>query len=218
MKLKDVFLGLCIAVLLISEVFLFSANRQKDAAQGALRDAKQQVSQLQSDSQQIKNSIINAKDMEFARLRSGNQDLPRLRSQVQQLTAANQQLTQQLEATRAIAQQQQQQLQEWQAQNQQAAEAPPPPQPVAASNDATAQDSDAAADRNICINNLREIDAAKQQWALEKNKTADAIPTAQDLVAYLPNGIFPTCPSGGTYSINAVGEPPTCSIPGHVLP
>jgi hypothetical protein len=53
---------------------------------------------------------------------------------------------------------------------------------------------------------------------LEKNKTADAIPTAQDLSPYFKDGIFPVCPSGGTYTIGAVGEQPTCSIPGHALP
>jgi hypothetical protein len=71
---------------------------------------------------------------------------------------------------------------------------------------------------NTCINNLRQIDAAKQQWALENDKTADTIPPAQDLLQYLSNMVFPVCPSGGTYTINAVGVPPTCSIPGHVLP
>jgi hypothetical protein len=61
------------------------------------------------------------------------------------------------------------------------------------------------------------MDAAKQQWALENDKTADAIPTAQELLPYL-SMVFPVCPSGGTYTINAVGVPPTCSVPGHVLP
>jgi chromosome segregation ATPase len=211
MKLKDVFLGLCVTALLISELFLFSANRQKEAAQSALRDAKQQIGQLQKDLQQATNSNANAKNMEFARLRSGNQDLPRLRNAIQQLTETNRALAQQLEAVRAVAQQQQQQLQEWQAQNQQV-------EAVASPQSLTQSDAQADADRNACINNLRQIDAAKQQWALEKNKAADAIPTAQDLLPYLPNGIFPTCPSGGTYLINPVNEPPACSIPGHVLP
>jgi hypothetical protein len=73
--------------------------------------------------------------------------------------------------------------------------------------------------QNACINNLRIIDAAKQQWALEKGKTATDVPTQADLMPYLSrNGQFPRCPQGGTYTINAVNEHPTCSIPGHVLP
>ena len=50
------------------------------------------------------------------------------------------------------------------------------------------------------------------------SKTDDDIPTALELLPYLKDAVFPTCPSGGTYTINAVGVPPTCSIPGHALP
>jgi hypothetical protein len=74
---------------------------------------------------------------------------------------------------------------------------------------------------NACINNLRIIDAAKQQWALEYHKKATDIPTAQDITPYMgrgPAGQFPVCPEGGTYIIGAVGEKPRCSIPGHELP
>jgi competence protein ComGC len=70
--------------------------------------------------------------------------------------------------------------------------------------------------QNACINNLRQIDAAKQQWALENNKQATDVPTWDDLKPYLRE--IPHCPAGGTYTINAVGDPPHCSVPGHVLP
>jgi multidrug efflux pump subunit AcrA (membrane-fusion protein) len=79
---------------------------------------------------------------------------------------------------------------------------------------ATAQGQAAAA----CINNLRQIDGAKQQWALENRKSADAIPTPQDLAKFIRSGILPTCPAGGVYTLNAVRADPTCSIPGHALP
>lgn len=75
------------------------------------------------------------------------------------------------------------------------------------------------AQTNACINNLRIIDAAKQQWALEKGKKSDDTPTEEDLQPYIGrNGKFPKCPQGGTYTIGSVGESPTCSIPGHQLP
>jgi len=73
-----------------------------------------------------------------------------------------------------------------------------------------------ASQENACINNLRQIDAAKQQWALEKGKLATDVPTWNDIQPYLYK--IPHCPAGGTYSINAVGDKPTCSVPGHVLP
>ncbi|HEU6447569.1 MAG TPA: DUF4190 domain-containing protein [Verrucomicrobiae bacterium] len=72
--------------------------------------------------------------------------------------------------------------------------------------------------QNACINNLRIIYAAKQQWALEKNKKPGDVPTANDLTPYLQNGKFPTCPAQGTYTIGAVSNAPTCSVPNHKLP
>ena len=74
--------------------------------------------------------------------------------------------------------------------------------------------------QNACINHLRQLDAAKNQWALEKNKTATDVPTKEDLLPYIggTQGQFPRCPQGGTYTLGPVGEPPTCSIPTHVLP
>ncbi len=74
----------------------------------------------------------------------------------------------------------------------------------------------ATSQENACINNLRQIDAAKNEWALEKNKTASDVPAREDLLPYLRS--WPTCPAGGTYTIGPVGEKPTCSIPGHQLP
>jgi general secretion pathway protein G len=74
--------------------------------------------------------------------------------------------------------------------------------------------------RNACMNNLRQIETAKQQWALENKKENDsgATPTSIDLDKYLQNGFSELkCLKGGTYSINPVSEDPTCSIPGHSL-
>lgn len=72
--------------------------------------------------------------------------------------------------------------------------------------------------QNACINNLREIDGAKQQWALEHSKKAGDVPTAADLKPYFKNGVFPICLAGGTYTIGAVSNTPTCSIANHKLP
>jgi RNA polymerase sigma factor (sigma-70 family) len=73
--------------------------------------------------------------------------------------------------------------------------------------------------RNECINNLRQIDGAMQQCALENNMTVTSVVTAEQITPYLvrPNGQFPRCPSGGTYTFGSVTNLPTCSIPGHAL-
>jgi hypothetical protein len=68
---------------------------------------------------------------------------------------------------------------------------------------------------NACINNLRQIDAAKQEWNLENSKKPGDMPTVQDLKPFFKNGAFPACPAGGTYTIGAVSNTPACSIPAH---
>jgi chromosome segregation ATPase len=219
MKVSKWIVWLCVAILLASEAFLFLAKSQKDAAIVQLHESRQKVAQLQSDLDQLKNSSVATLSTENARLRAENQSLSQKYSQLQNETArlrgVSQQLTQQLQTSRdtvtnlaLYAQQQQEKLQQMQA-DQQASTAPESP---------TEQPLSAVAQLNACINNLRQIDAAKQQWALENSKPASAVPTAQDLQSYLPGGIFPVCPSGGVYTINTVGVPPTCSISGHVLP
>ena len=74
------------------------------------------------------------------------------------------------------------------------------------------------AQTNACINQLRLIQAAKQQWALESKKELGEIPTESEVTTYLKADGFPICPAGGNYMINAVDENPTCSVPKHQLP
>jgi type II secretory pathway pseudopilin PulG len=80
------------------------------------------------------------------------------------------------------------------------------------------------AQKNACINNLRQIDGAKQQWALENGKSSTATPLSTDVAPYLgrgSSGSMPVCPTGKTaYTIGAVTVAPTCthSDIGHVLP
>jgi hypothetical protein len=72
--------------------------------------------------------------------------------------------------------------------------------------------------KNTCINNLRMIEGAKQQWALANNKSQSDIPSWEDIKVYLGRGKGALrCPQGGEYTIGAVGELATCSIPGHAL-
>ena len=75
---------------------------------------------------------------------------------------------------------------------------------------------------NACINNLRQIDGAKQQWALETKQSGAATPTDTDLQTYLVRGaagFLPICPAGGTtatfascYTVNDVATTVLCQI------
>ena len=83
---------------------------------------------------------------------------------------------------------------------------------------------------NACINNLRQIDAAKNQWAFEHNAKSNDIITINDIRPYIERernnsfvkldakGNLPKCPSGGIYTIGKIGEPPICSLGTNALP
>ena len=85
----------------------------------------------------------------------------------------------------------------------------------------------ASSQANACINNLRQIDAAANQFALESHKVnGAAIAMTTDLTPYIKLnavGSIPGCPANGAYSCTAVGTSPTCDLantvtPGHYLP
>ena len=85
----------------------------------------------------------------------------------------------------------------------------------------------ATSQANACINNLRQIDAAANQFALEQHKTTGAnITFPSDLTPYIKlttANAFPGCPAGGNYDDDTVGTNPRCSLgnnvnPAHVLP
>ena len=71
-----------------------------------------------------------------------------------------------------------------------------------------------------CIANLRQIDGAKEQWALENKKTVGTPADVAAVNSYLKNSAAPECHGGGTYTYNPVGKAPTCSLGatlGHTL-
>jgi len=84
-----------------------------------------------------------------------------------------------------------------------------------------------------CIENLRVIDAAKHQWALENFalprtnpwgtdylRYFNAIATEEDIHLYNSRNQnpMPQCPRGGKYTIGRTIDDPACSFPGHALP
>lgn len=73
------------------------------------------------------------------------------------------------------------------------------------------------AQRNACINNLRQIDGAKELWATENRKTEGDVPTEADVGAYIKGNAMPICPGNGQYTIGPIGQDPTCDAPGHTL-
>jgi hypothetical protein len=72
--------------------------------------------------------------------------------------------------------------------------------------------------RGLCLENLNQIESAKQRWGLEKSKSDGDIPTQADLIGpFLYLRRMPECPGGGAYTIRAIGLNALCSEPGHSL-
>lgn len=76
---------------------------------------------------------------------------------------------------------------------------------------------DTPARKNSCRNNLRQIDSAKEQFALANRLHDDDTP-GEEIGEYLKGGWKAMrCPAGGTYTINSLNKDPTCTVPGHAL-
>ena len=78
---------------------------------------------------------------------------------------------------------------------------------------------------NACINNLRQIDDASQEWAMENRQSATATVSFGDIQPYMKGAVV--CPASGSattfaecYGLTTVSNKPTCKIvPSlHVLP
>ncbi len=74
-----------------------------------------------------------------------------------------------------------------------------------------------ASKRAQCINSLRQLDSAVQQWVLENKRPATARVTLDDCTPYLRNA--PICPAGGkttidSYSVTDAQTPPKCITSG----
>jgi prepilin-type N-terminal cleavage/methylation domain-containing protein len=76
----------------------------------------------------------------------------------------------------------------------------------------------ATSQQNACINNLRQIDGAINEWAMETGQSNGAAVAGVSVVsAYIKmnvNNSVPTCPAGGSYTTSTVGATPqvVCSL------
>jgi hypothetical protein len=73
-----------------------------------------------------------------------------------------------------------------------------------------------ASQKNMIINTLRQIDAAKEQCAIEKGMKEGDVISRQKVGEYIKGG-FPTFPEGVRYEVNAIGEAPSAVMPNGVM-
>jgi prepilin-type N-terminal cleavage/methylation domain-containing protein len=76
---------------------------------------------------------------------------------------------------------------------------------------------------NACVNNLRQIEGAKQQWGLETKQSPSSVPTYTELSSYLKHAV--SCPSSSdttfaaSYEMNPLSSPVACKVvPAHIMP
>jgi hypothetical protein len=97
------------------------------------------------------------------------------------------------------------------------------PRPASAASGPAARRDSSSPEEQVknCIQNLRMIEGAKEQWALENKKTTGASTTGADIAiaAFIRGGMIPVCPGGGAYTLGRVGEAPRCTFEasGHTL-
>ena len=190
-----------------SAAALYFTGSSKDAELARLREQVQTVDTLRSQLDDLQKQAASQND-QIASLQKGNAELLSLRNQIRQLSDEKAQLVKQLGTAQSQAERSQAEIQQVQARAAENAKA------MAEQQILQAKQNQAAV--GICIKNLRQIQAAKQQWAVDHQKAVDAVPLPQDISPYFPNSQIPQCPGGGRYTLNAVGTAPTCSIPGHV--
>ena len=219
MKLKSLLPWLCVLGLLIGVCWLYAVNQQQAKELVTLREESQQLQELRTVAEEAKATGAKAESDELVQLRKDKDELLRLRNVVQQLRGERQQLATQVQQAQAQAQGAQAQVEALRAKAAQPAVPSQPPvagQAVAPPGQPAMSPEQAQA--AACINNLRLIDGAKQQWALERQKPRGALLTAADIAPYLKGNTLPVCPAGGVYTLNQVGMAPICNIPGHMIP
>ena len=232
--MKSLLPWLVTALALVAAALFYISIKAKSEELVKLQPQIQQLESLRAENAVLKTNQLPAE--ELGRLRKSAEELLRLRNEVRQLRETEKQLTQQAQTAQAAAQRAQEQVAAARTQAQTAqAQAQAQIQALASATNAAqiltpeqlAQQrfaeryglaaTPAVQQSNACINNLRQLDGAKQQWALENRKPENATPTVQDVLAYIKDGAFPKCPSGGVYLLNAVQAHPTCSAQGHTL-
>ena len=76
------------------------------------------------------------------------------------------------------------------------------------------------AQASTCVNNLRLLSGAVDQWALESRKGNGTQVAFEDIELYIKGSFKAVCPAGGTYNFGIVGDeyPIACSISEHNAP
>jgi chromosome segregation ATPase len=206
--MKVVIPWVCVFALLVVGFFLYATAKEAEKEVVQLHQNDGELTRLQGENVELKQLKVDRD--ELVRLRNEHEELLRLRGESGQLRKQVKQLEGQLHTAQAqnnAAMQQQHQATDLTTENK-----------ALRTQFEQLQAEKARDHAEKCVKNLMLIDGVRAIWANENKKPAGSVATAADLAPYCPNNTFPVCPDGGTYTINALGFAPTCSVPGHALP
>jgi seryl-tRNA synthetase len=187
---------------------LYFSNSSKEQELTSLRSQVAQIDSLNSQLEELQKKAAS-QDEQIASMHKDNTELLSLRNQVRQMTDEKAQLTKQMQAAQSQVARSQAEIQSVQARAVENAKQMQEQQILQARQNQAVV--------STCINNLRTIDGAKQQWAMQNSKGPNDVPQPQEILPFLPNNVMPQCPGGGRYTLNAVNKAPTCTILGHSL-
>ncbi len=214
MKAKGVLPWIIVLASVGAAFYLYSANQAAQKELASARGEKAELTKLRQEVADLKG--IEFSEAELERLRKEVAEVYKLRNEVRQLREENKQLADQPQQQAqpapdaAALQQALMEAQQLRAENEALRNASG--QPAASPS----VEQNLTAYKMECINNLRQIDAATEQWAITNKKSPGDIPEYEGLLSFLPSP--PVCPQGGAYTFSGVGKKPTCNMPEHVLP
>ena len=64
---------------------------------------------------------------------------------------------------------------------------------------------------DACVANLKQIESAKERWAMSTGAEGTDTPLETDIIPDFLKAP-PTCPAGGTYAYGTINTVPTCGI------
>ena len=139
MNAKRWFAWVCLALMLVTEFFLWRSNQERDAAVAEARDARQKLHETETELEALQSSSAGGQALVIANLRKQNDALTAkvsaLQKNLERTQNESQQAAQHLNTARDALAMQQEHLQQLQVERQQAA---------------------MAANANACINNLHQ--------------------------------------------------------------
>jgi hypothetical protein len=202
------------AAAIAGAVFFFTNSQKLETEVRQLRVEFNGLAKLRTENAELKKSSVSPEEVE--RLQKETAEVHKLRNEVRQLRDEKEKLTARIQqeqvdintAARPVVARGEITLEQLQRENEQLR-----------NENEQFHRVRIRSEMNACINNLRQLDGAKEQWALENRKAIGDLPTWEELIG--PTGYIrkmPACPQGGQYTLNGVGQEPTCTLPGHQLP